>query len=513
MNKTVIATVIALAVGIGGGFVLSGILNSGGSMQAADSGKKKVLYWVAPMDPKFRRDQPGKSPMGMDLVPVYEGEENGASGQPALTINPAVVQNLGVRTAKAESGDFSRTVETVGYIMPNDNLQSEVTVRTEGWIEELAVKTPGEQVEKGDLLFRMYAPDLANAQAEYLQAAKRGNAAIRDAAKQRLKALGMTDRQIGAMAKEGSVEALTEVRAPQSGTLLDLSVTEGAYVKPGTVIARLADLSSVWVMAEVFEDQVPWVKKGADATMRLAFAPAETWEGRIDYVYPTIDPNSRTVKVRLAFDNPQETLKPNMYADLTIDGETRQNVVSIPREALIRTGTSDRVILALGDGQFRPAEVVPGMESGDRVAIIKGLKAGETIVTSAQFLIDSEASLDASLLRLTADHENPSTDIKNIERPAKGRQPAAETGMVSGTGRVTAVKPDENQITLAHEAIPQIGWPAMTMGFAVKSGTADNLQPGDQVDFTLMKMPNGNYMITDIRKVDAASAPDEEHSE
>jgi len=500
MNKTAIATVIALSVGTVAGFALSGILQSDTSIQAPGSTGKKVLYWVAPMDPHFRRDAPGKSPMGMDLVPVYEGDESTASDQPSLKINPAVVQNLGVRTTKAEHGAFSRTVDTVGYIVPNGNLQSEVTVRTEGWIEELAVKTPGEKVEKGDLLFRMYAPALANAQEDYLQAAQLGSASLQDAARERLKALGMTETQINAIAQKGTAEALTEVRAPQSGTLLALSVTEGAYVKPGMVIARLADLSSIWVMAEVFEDQAPWIEEGAAATMRLAFAPSEKWKGRVDYVYPTVDLQSRAVKLRLVFDNPDGILKPNMYADVSLDGKTRRNVITIPREALIRTGTSNRVILSLGDGQFRPAEVVPGVESGNRVVITSGLKAGETIVTSAQFLIDSEASMDASLMRLAADEKGSMAAMKGMDASTRKSPSAAEMPQVSGTGRVTAVQPKENRITLAHDPIPEIGWPAMTMGFATRTGAAENLHPGDHVEFTMMKMPDGTFMITDIRR-------------
>lgn len=495
MNKKILAfSGAALVVGTILGFGISRIGGDNDKTPASGSSEKKVLYWVAPMDPNFRRDGPGKSPMGMDLVPVYEGEEPGdGNGAPALAIEPAIVNNLGVETAPVERGTLHRQIDTIGFIAPNENLLGHVHIRTEGWIEELVVKTVGETVEAGDLLFRIYSPALVNAQAEYLQALQLKNRALSDAARERLVALGMAPQQISAIEKVGRVDQLTDVRAPNAGTVLALGVAEGMYVKPGNTIMTIADLSSVWAMVEIFEGQAAWVEEGQTATMRLAFAPGKAWEGVVDFVYPTVNPESRTVRVRLVFDNPERILKPNMYADIRIDAAAQENVIHIPRMALIQTEGADRVILAKGDGRFRPAQVVAGIEAGDRVEIIKGLEAGETVVTSGQFLIDSEASLDASLLRLTAD-----MDMRSM-KPGE-EEPAAE-GFARGTGTITALDPAGGKVTLTHGPIPELGWPAMTMGFSLKAGLVQGLSVGDHIRFGMMKMPDGSYMIMDVERM------------
>ena len=495
MNNKLVLAVVMLALGVGAGLGVAWLY--GNDVSEGAPGDKKVLYWVAPMDPDYRSDKPGKSPMGMDLIPVYEGEEPGGDSQePSLRINPAVVNNLGVRTAPVERGTLSRPIDTVGYVTPNDNLFGHVHVRTEGWIEELRVKTAGETVAAGDLLFRMYAPALVNAQGEYLQALQIGNKALADAARERLVALGMGDQQIETLTKTRKVKQLIDVRAHHGGTVLKLGVAEGMYVKPDDMIMDIADLSSVWVMVEIYEDQAAWVAEGQPARMQLSFAPGRTWAGAVDYVYPTIDPDSRTLRARLVFQNRDRVLKPNMYADITIDAVPKAGVLHIPRMALIQTEAAERVILSLSEGRFRPAEVISGVHAGDRVQIIKGLEAGEQVVTSGQFLIDSEASLDASLLRLTAaagEHEEVEPNSEQLQR-----------GVVTGRGTVTAIDTAGGRVTLAHDPIPEVNWPAMTMPFAIKQSLTAQIAVGDRVEFQMMEMPGGNYMIREIEKISAA---------
>ena len=241
---------------------------------------------------------------------------------------------------------------------------------------------------------------LVNAQTEYLQALRISQAGLAAASRERLKALGMTGGQIDGLKRNGKVDKLVDIRAPQDGIVLQLNIGEGMFIKPGTTVAVLADLSSIWVLVEVYEGQANWVAEGQRAAMRLSFLPGRRWEGVVDYVYPTVDPVSRTVRVRLKFLNPGELLKPNMYAEIELFGAPTEPVLSIPREALIRTGKSERVVLALGEGRFRPANVTAGMESGGRVEIISGLREGELVVISGQFLLDSEASLNPSFLRM-----------------------------------------------------------------------------------------------------------------
>jgi len=398
MNKNkIILSIIMLAVGIFMGFGFANF-NKPENMPPAEL-EKKILYWVAPMDANFRRDGPGKSPMGMDLVPVYEEAEKSA-GEPAIQISPAVINNIGVKKAKVKRENLHRIIDTVGYVMPDDNKSSHIHVRSEGWIEKLFVKTTNEMVQKGQPLFQIYSPQLVNAQAEYLQALERKNTNLTKATANRLIALGLNEQQIKILRRERKVKQYMDFYAPQDGIISALNVGEGMFVKPGNTIITLVDLTAVWVMVEIFEDQVEWVKKGQNVTMHLSANRKDKWQGLVDYIYPVVDPISRTVKLRLKFQNPDLKLKPNMYSEIRIEGLAHNNILTIPRAALIRAGQSERVILALGQGRFRPAQVVSGMESGNSIEIVSGLEEGEEIVTSAQFLLDSESSLDASLMRM-----------------------------------------------------------------------------------------------------------------
>jgi Cu(I)/Ag(I) efflux system membrane fusion protein len=365
---------------------------------AQNDGDREILYWVAPMDPNYRRDKPGKSPMGMDLVPVYAGAE----GEPdsIVSIAPGIVQNLGVRTATAERSRLWRGISTVGYVDYDESKTSHIHLRTEGWIERLDVESEGERVRKGQRLFELYSPALVNAQEEFIQALKIGNTGLEQASRDRLSALGIPEDQIRQLKKDQRARQTIAIYAPQDGVVSTLPVREGMFVKPADRVMSLAELSSVWLLAEVFERQADWVKVGQPAEVRLPYLPGRTWEGQVEYIYPSLDPRTRTLKVRLRFNNPDEALKPNMYAHVKIFGGPKEDTIVIPLEALIRTGREDRVILALGAGRFESRTVTAGIESGDWVEILTGIEAGEAVVVSGQFLIDSEASLKASMRRM-----------------------------------------------------------------------------------------------------------------
>jgi len=365
----------------------------------AEDSEGEILYWVAPMDANYRRDKPGKSPMGMELVPVYADADAGDGS--SVSIAPEVVQNLGVRTAVAERTRLWRAINTVGYVDYDESKVSHIHLRTEGWVEKLAVKSEGERVTQGQRLFNLYSPDLVNAQEEFVQALKAGNKGLIRASRSRLTALGIPTSQVKRIEKDRKVRQTIPVYAPQDGVVSSLSVREGMYIKPATRVMSLADLSSVWLLAEVFERQSDWVEEGQPAEVTLAFLPGRTWEGKVEYIYPSLDPKTRTLKARLQFPNPDEALKPNMYANVKIYGGPKNDVVVIPIEALIRTGREERVIIALGGGRFASRPVRAGIESGEWVEIIEGVQPGEEIVVSGQFLIDSEASLKASMMRMT----------------------------------------------------------------------------------------------------------------
>jgi len=457
---------------------------------AADTGGKKILYWVAPMDPNYRRDAPGKSPMGMDLVPVYA--ENGDGGN-VVTIEPAVVENLGVRTTRAERASLYRIIDTVGYVDFDESKLGHIHLRTEGWIERLYFKSEGERVHRGDRLFDLYSPALVNAQEEFIQALKANNTALVQASRDRLAAPGISANQIRQLQQDRRVQQTISFYAPQDGVIAALPVREGMFVKPETTLMSLADLSSVWLLADAFERQADWVKVGQTAEVQLSYLPGRQWSGRVEYIYPSLDPVTRTLKARLRFENPGEVLKPNMYANVKIFSDPKENVIVIPIEALIRTGREQRVVVALGEGRFAIRKVTAGIESGDRVEITDGIDAGEDVVVSGQFLIDSEASLRASDLRMTP-----------VERSAKNPPPAQPRA--SGTGRVLAIEPASGKIRLSHDPIAALGWPAMQMDFPLAEGvTTQGLASGDRVRFELEKRDDG-YVIKAIHK-DGGATP------
>ena len=377
-------------------FIILALFSALPQVTHAAGDDKEILYWVAPMDPNFRRDTPGKSPMGMDLVPVYKGADMSSS----ITISSVIEQNLGVRTSRAERTTLWRGIDTVGYVDYNGALVSHIHLRTTGWIERLAVKSEGERVKKNDRLFDLYSPELVNAQEEFISAITSGNTGLIRASAERLAALGISADQIKTLQNNRKPQQRISIYAPQDGVVFTLDAREGMFVKPEMKIMSLGDLSSVWLLAEVFERQVNWVDVGQPTEATLSFIPGKLWKGEVEYIYPSLDPVTRTLKVRLRFDNPGEQLKPNMYANVKIYGGGKNDVIVIPLEGLIRTGRQDRVMISLGEGKFEAREVVAGIESGDHVEIISGIKDGETIVVSGQFLLDSEASTRASFTRM-----------------------------------------------------------------------------------------------------------------
>ncbi|MCH8226841.1 MAG: efflux RND transporter periplasmic adaptor subunit [Proteobacteria bacterium] len=404
--KNRITVVLLIIVSLAGGVFIGSRLGdipldiSGNNEETRQ--EPEILYWVAPMDPSFKSDKPGKSPMDMEMVPVYA--QDIGSGD-VVTISSTVENNLGVRTATAKRGPLWRRIEATGYVGFDETRISHINIRTKGWITKLLVNAEGDRVLKDQLLFELYSPELVNAQKEYLQALRRGDERLKSGADEKLRALGMIRTEIIKLAHRGSASENIQVVAPQDGVVSFLGVREGMYIQPNTTIMSLADLSSVWLQAEVFESQADWVAAGQAAEARLNYMPGEVFSGQVDYVYPILDPKTRTLRVRLHFDNPGERLKPNMYARVSIYGKLQPNALSIPLEALIRAPYRDRVVVSLGDGKFRVHEVTTGMESGEWVEIIAGIEEGDKIVTSAQFLLDSEASLVGSIRRLDSTPE------------------------------------------------------------------------------------------------------------
>lgn len=429
MNRVavILGSVVVVALAAGGGywFGARGHAKVGGDTTATSAttgDARKPAYWQAPMDPNYRSDKPGKSPMGMDLIPVY-ADASGSANASDVTIAPAVVANLGVRTVEVESGSQSNRIEAVGSVGYDQDSITTISTRAEGWIEKLAVKSVGESIHRGQLLYELYSPKLATSAREFQIALASGRPSLIAASRARMHALGFTSGQIASLAKTGKLAERVAQRADIDAVVVDLGVTEGAYVMPATPIMKLASLESVWLMVEIGERDAAQLRKGQEAVAEFDAFPGQRWPATVDIVYPDINPTTRTAKLRLRIANPDLKLQPNMYARVSIASTPRNDVITIPALAVIRTGDSDRVVVALGDGRFDVCPIETGARTGNRVEVLRGLRAGQRVVTSAQFLIDSEANVDAAALRLGAGKSDcttmpPMSQTKSTAKPA-----------------------------------------------------------------------------------------------
>ncbi|MFI5294324.1 MAG: efflux RND transporter periplasmic adaptor subunit [Thermodesulfovibrionales bacterium] len=383
-----------------------------GAPSQAGKKERKIKYWVAPMDPTYIRDKPGKSPMGMDLVPVYEDEEPTAEG--VIRIDPVTIQNIGVKTTKVTKGALIADIRTVGHVAYNEGRVDHIHTKVSGWVERLFVDTTGQDVRKGEKLLTIYSPELVATQEEYLQAleyAKRtegskfndisgSGKSLIDATRRRLLLMDINPGQIEALEKSGEIQKTMALYSPTNGIVIDKKVLAGMKVTPGTELYTLADLSNVWILGSIYEYELPFVEKGQEAEVILPYEPGVVYKGRISFIYPYLSAATRTVQVRIDFKNPRLKLKPDMYVDLSIKSKTARNVLQVPSDAVIRTGTRNVVITALGNGKFLPKEVELGPQGQGMVEIKSGLVEGETVVSSGQFLIDSESNLKQAVTRM-----------------------------------------------------------------------------------------------------------------
>ncbi len=370
---------------------------------------RKVLYWVAPMDPNYRRDAPGKSPMGMDLVPVYE---DGGGEEGTIRVDPNTIQSIGVRTAPVTVGDLKKTIRTVGLVTYDERRIGTVNAKIGGWIEKLYVEATGERVRKGAPLIEIYSPDLVSAQQEYLIARRHfeqvknspfpdvGKSAqdLLDSARKRLAYWDISDAQIAELARTGSVQKTLVLYSPFDGVVVHKAAFDGTRVMPGMELFRIADLSRIWVQGDVYEYELPWVKVGIPATVTLDYLPGKKYRGKITYIYPYLEGKTRTATVRVELANPGGVLKPDMYAHIELAPMVGEKTVLVPSEAVIRSGIRNVVFVSKGEGRFEPREIRLGLEGEEgTVQVLSGLAANELVVISAQFLLDSESSLKEAL--------------------------------------------------------------------------------------------------------------------
>lgn len=368
--------------------------------------QKKILYWVDPMHPAYKSDKPGTAPdCGMALVPVYEGggtaPKSEVSGYSNVNLPLQRQQLIGVQTGTAEIRTLGRSVRAVGRVTVDETRLYKITTKFDGYIEKLYVNYTGREVVKGQPLFSVYSPDLLATQQEYLLAlrAARQSPSLLESARRRLQLWDISPAQIRELERTGTPRKSLTMYSPANGYVINKTAIEGARVTGGEPQFEIADLDRVWVLADVYESEVSIVRLGSTATMTLSYIPGRTWTGKVTFIAPTVDPMTRTVKVRIELDNRDRTLKPEMFASVVIQEPARQ-VVAVPDSAVLRTGTRSIVFIVNGEA-FEPREVTLGSKSGDLYEVRSGLKGGEKVVTQANFLIDSESRLKAALAQMS----------------------------------------------------------------------------------------------------------------
>jgi Cu(I)/Ag(I) efflux system membrane fusion protein len=442
------------------------------------------------MYPQQKFDKPGKSPfMNMDLVPVYA---DSATDEGGVAVSARMRQSLGMRIAAAEMTELRQDLAAVGNVQVDERRIARAEVRTQGWVERLHVRAVNDPVRAGQVLAEVYSPELLQAQEEYLLVRRMAkdsaeNEPLARAARRRLELLGLAESGIAKLEQSGVASRRLPLVSPISGVVTELGVREGAMVQAGTPAFTLTDLSSVWLTVEVPEAQAAALKLGQSVSATVQSIPGKSFSGRIDFIYPELNAQTRTVKARLALANPGLALRPGMFAEVSLASASRK-VLTIPTEAVIQTGTRVVVIVLEGE-RFRAATVQTGAERSGRTEVISGLKEGEKVVASGQFLIDSEASLRGTLGRLEGEGE---------AKPAA--TPAAD-GAHKGLGKVTGIDAAKGRIELEHDPIPSLKWPKMTMEFAVEDKAAlAKLKAGDAVEFDVRGKPDpaGDYVIQRI---------------
>ena len=508
MNRTLhsLLGIAGVLVAVGAGYWLGGAqhLQKNGANATADAGGsaqpggRKLLYYRNPMGRPDTSPTPKKDEMGMDYIPVYEGEGEGSGS--GIKLSTEKIQKLGVRVEKAERRAIAPEVRAAGRVEVDERRLATIAPKFDGYVETLHVNATGQWVGKGQPLFEVYSPELVSAQREYLIAfkgarsltslseqrseAKDGMRKLAQASLQRLKAWDISDEQIAALELGQEPQRTLTFRAPAAGVVTEKKAVQGMRFMPGEVLYQLADLSSVWIIADVFEQDLARVKTGAPTAVSLNAYPGEKFSGRITYVYPTLKPESRTVAVRIELPNPGGKLKPGMYAEVTLGGgANRPPQVTVPISAVIDSGTRQVVLVQRGEGTFEPREVKLGQRDPQRVEVLSGVEDGEPVVVAANFRIDAESNLRAALAGLT---------------PAD-----AHAGKLSHTanGVLDEVDAQTGALTITHEPVKSLNWPAMTMEFVpVRADLFKDVKKGDSFRFEFVERTPGEWVVTQVER-------------
>ncbi len=492
---------------------------------AGESKPRKLLFYRNPMGLPDTSPTPKKDPMGMDYVPVYEGEQdNEPAAANQVRISTDKVQKLGVKIEAAKLRSLDRVVRASGRIAPDERRLYAITPKFEGYVERLHVNVTGQPVGKGQPLFEVYSPELVSAQREYAIAAQgvdalkeaggeaqRGMRQLAESSLMRLKNWDISEEQLKALAKSGETRRTLTFRSPVTGIVTEKKALQGMRFMPGEALYQVADLSAVWVVADVFEQDIGLVKPGAKATVRINAYPDKAFTGAITYVYPTLNAETRTVPVRVEVANAGQLLKPGMFAQVELPVAAKGSVVTIPTSAVIDSGTRRIVLIQAGEGRFEPREVKLGARSDTYVEVIEGVRDGEPVVVAANFLIDAESNLKAAVGGFGhASHGSgaaappqtaPAAAVGSESR--EGAKPASTDHR--GEGKLDAIDLKAGTVTITHGPVATLKWPGMTMDFTLaNSGLIGNLKPGASIEFTFIERKPGEWVIVKLAGTGAA---------
>ena len=502
-----VAVALTLALAAGGGYWLGqrttanhAETRAAVATAPAEGGKKerKLLYYRNPMGLPDTSPTPKKDPMGMDYIAVYEGD---ADEEPAaastLKISTEKIQKLGVRTETAELRSLDRRLRAAGRVEIDERRSFAIAPKFEGYVERLHVNVTGQPVARGQPLFEVYSPELVSAQREYAIAAQgveslkdaggealRGMKQVAESSLLRLRNWDVSDEQLRALAKTGEVRRTLSFRSPVAGIVTGKKAVQGMRFMRGDSLYQVADLSSVWVVADVFEQDIGQVRTGSLAKVRIDAYPDKVFEGKVSYVYPTLNAETRTVPVRVELPNPGQLLKPAMFAQLELPVGSRQQVVTVPNSAVIDSGTRQIVLVAHGEGRFEPREVKLGSRSAQHIEVLQGIKAGDQVVVAANFLIDAESNLKAA--------------VGGFGQAAESAAPKGAGHRAEGT--VDSVDARDGTVSLSHAPVASLNWPAMTMEFKLANPSLlPALKPGGKVAVEFVERQPGEWVITAVQ--------------
>lgn len=457
---------------------------------SAATGKRKILYYKSTMMAGETSPKPGQDSMGMDMVPVYATEAAAASSS-TITIDPATIQLMNIQTTEITRGPLRRTIRTVGTIDYNETALADVTTKFKGWIEKLEVDATGELVHRGEPLFDIYSPELYSAEAEYIAVLNSTNepdsATLRQAARDKLAFFDISDAQISDLEKSREPGKTMQIRAPADGFVLEKNVVQGQMVDAGMTLYQLADLGIVWVYAQVYEQDLPYVQLGEEATVKLSSLPDREFRGRVTYVYPNVDEKTRTARVRLEFENPGYFLKPGMFVSAQITAELEPSALLAPDSAVLRSGEKNTVFVALPDGKFDPRTVVLGPAAeNSQYEVISGLQEGERVVTSGEFMLDSESQLREAIDKMREPAATP------MAMPMAAN-PDAAASTTNDDQSVVYVCPMPEHVSITYDHPGKCPICGMTL-VPVTRAELKQLQPGGKVLYYTCPMPEHSYV-------------------